>query len=136
MKVLSVVKALGFLNLLFAEGFPVSEDGSPEIIGRDKVQIKTHPGETLVLHCDALTNSEDGVVLIYWLINGSFPDEVSSSDRIVESERSTLDEGPILQSSLLLKTVTSEDLKSTFTCIVTSSAGMAQKHITLTTRIS
>ncbi|XP_067347694.1 interleukin-1 receptor accessory protein-like [Channa argus] len=133
MKLLSVIKALGYLSLLLTEGFTVSEDGSPEIIGRDKVQIKTQPGEMLVIHCDALTNCEDGVTLIYWLINGSFPDEITSSDRMVESERSTL-EAKVLQSSLLLKNVTSEDLRSTFICVVTSTAGMAQKHITLTRR--
>ncbi|XP_023260465.1 interleukin-18-binding protein isoform X2 [Seriola lalandi dorsalis] len=109
----------------------VSEDGSPEIIGAYQVQIKVHPGEPLVLHCDALTNCKDGVTLIYWLVNGSFPEDTPSSGGIVESEESTLAEGEILQRSLLLKNVTPEDLKSTFTCVVISAFGMVQKHITL-----
>ncbi|XP_023260464.1 interleukin-18-binding protein isoform X1 [Seriola lalandi dorsalis] len=131
MQLSSVVKALGSLYLLLAEGFPVSEDGSPEIIGAYQVQIKVHPGEPLVLHCDALTNCKDGVTLIYWLVNGSFPEDTPSSGGIVESEESTLAEGEILQRSLLLKNVTPEDLKSTFTCVVISAFGMVQKHITL-----
>ncbi|KAF0038239.1 hypothetical protein F2P81_008723 [Scophthalmus maximus] len=86
-------------------------------------------GEPLVLHCDAFTNSEAGVTLSYWLVNGSFPEETASSGRMVESEESTLEEGTIIQRSLLLKNVTSEDFKSTFTCVVTSTEGTAQKHI-------
>lgn len=43
-------------------------------------------GEQLVLHCDAYANCEDGVTLAYWLINDAYPDEISSSDRIVESQ--------------------------------------------------
>lgn len=46
--------------------------------------------------------------------------------------RSSLADGAILQRSLRLKKVTSEDLSSTFTCIVTNAAGMAQKDTTLT----
>lgn len=104
-------------------------DGFPHIIGADQVRIKAHPGEPLVLHCDAFTNSEAGVTLSYWLVNGSFPEETASSGRMVESEESTLEEGTIIQRSLLLKNVTSEDFKSTFTCVVTSTEGTAQKHI-------
>lgn len=48
--------------------------------------------------------------------------------------RSTLEEGAIIQRSLLLKNVTSEDFKSTFTCLVTSAVGMAQKNIKLATK--
>nr|XP_019941199.1 PREDICTED: interleukin-1 receptor accessory protein-like [Paralichthys olivaceus] len=125
------VAALGSLCVLLADGFQVSEDGSPHIIGAERVQIKANPGEPLILHCDAFTNNKDGVTLIYWLINGSFPEERSSSDRIVELEQSTLEDGTILQRRLLLKNVTPEDLKFTFTCVVMSAGGMAQKQIKL-----
>ncbi|XP_034461826.1 interleukin-1 receptor accessory protein-like isoform X1 [Hippoglossus hippoglossus] len=131
MKLSSVVKALGSLCVLLANGFPVSADASPHIIGADRVQIKAHPGEPLILHCDAVTNSKDGVTLIYWLINGSFPEEIPSRDRIVELDQSTLEDGTILQRRLLLKNVTPEDFRSTFTCMVTSAVGMAQKQIKL-----
>lgn len=46
--------------------------------------------------------------------------------------RATLEDGAILQRSLLLKNITSEDLKSTFTCVVTNAAGTTQKYTTLT----
>ncbi|XP_025766841.1 interleukin-1 receptor accessory protein [Oreochromis niloticus] len=131
MKLSSAVKVLGSLCLLLIDGFPVSEDESPEIIGPGFVQIKTHPGAPLVLHCDAFANCEDDVTLIYWLVNDTFPEDAPSSDRITESNESTLEEGAILQRSLLLKNITSEDLKSTFTCVVTNAVGMAQKHIKL-----
>ncbi|XP_069366277.1 uncharacterized protein [Paralichthys olivaceus] len=100
MKLSSVVKALGSLCVLLADGFQVSEDGSPHIIGAERVQIKANP-------------------------------ERSSSDRIVELEQSTLEDGTILQRRLLLKNVTPEDLKFTFTCVVMSAGGMAQKQIKL-----
>ncbi|TMS14236.1 Interleukin-18 receptor 1 [Larimichthys crocea] len=136
MKLSSVIKAFGHLCLLLADGFPVLEDESPEIIGPHHVQIKANPGERLVLHCEAIANSEDDLTIIYWLVNGSFPEETTSSDRIIESEESTLEGGAILQRSLLLKNVTSEDLRSTFTCVVTNSAGTAQKKTTLTSTTS
>ncbi|KAG8008346.1 hypothetical protein GBF38_019476, partial [Nibea albiflora] len=114
----------------------VLEDECPQIIGPREVQIKANPGEKLVLHCEALTNSEDDLTIIYWLVNGCFPEETTSSDRIIESEESSLEGGAILQKSLLLKNVTSEDLRSTFTCVVTNSAGTAQKKTTLTSTTS
>ncbi len=42
-------------------------------------------GEQLVLHCEALANCDD-LTLIYWLVNGSFPEDTPSSGRIIESE--------------------------------------------------
>ncbi|KAM6983929.1 interleukin-1 receptor accessory protein-like isoform 2-T2 [Tautogolabrus adspersus] len=114
----------------------VSKDESPEIIGPDHVQIKAHPGDQLLLHCEALANCEVDMAVIYWLVNGSFPEETPSSGRIVESEESTLEDGAILLRSLLLKNVTPEDLKSTFTCVVTNAAGTALKNTTLATKRS
>ncbi|MED6253563.1 hypothetical protein ATANTOWER_000828 [Ataeniobius toweri] len=93
--------------------------------------LVTFPGKQLVLHCDALPNCEDDEALIYWLVNGSFPEETSCHDRIIETNESTLMEGSILQKSLLLKNVTLEDLKSTFSCVVTNAVGMTQKFIKL-----
>ncbi|XP_068572674.1 interleukin-1 receptor accessory protein-like [Cebidichthys violaceus] len=133
MKLSSVVKALGYLCLLLADGFPVPQDESPKIIGPHRIKVKAHPGEQLFLHCEAFTNCKD-VTLIYWLVNGTFPEDLLSSGRILESEESTLDNGAILQRSLMLKNVTPEDLKSTFTCVVTNAAGMAQKNIMLVAR--
>ncbi|XP_053296929.1 interleukin-1 receptor accessory protein [Pleuronectes platessa] len=129
MKLPSVVKVLTSLCMLLADGFPVSADGSPRIIGADRVHIKAHPGEPLILDCDAVTNSKDGVTLIYWLVNGSFPEDIPSRDRIIESDQLPLENGTILQRRLLLKNVTLEDFKSSFTCVVTSAVGMAQKQI-------
>ncbi|XP_031713209.1 interleukin-18-binding protein-like isoform X2 [Anarrhichthys ocellatus] len=111
----------------------VPQDESPKIIGPHRVKVKAHPGEQLFLHCEAFTNCKD-VTLIYWLVNGSFPEDLLSSGRILESEESTLDNGAILQRSLMLKNVTSEDLKSTFTCVVTNASGMVQKNIVLVAR--
>ncbi|XP_042355371.1 interleukin-1 receptor accessory protein-like isoform X2 [Plectropomus leopardus] len=113
----------------------VSKDYSPKIIGPDCVKIRAHPGEQLFLHCEALTNCQD-VALIYWLVNDSFPEDTPSNDRIIESEESSLEDGAILKRSLLLKKVTPEDLKSTFTCVVTNTAGMSRKKVTLTAAVS
>ncbi|XP_075343995.1 interleukin-1 receptor accessory protein-like [Odontesthes bonariensis] len=132
MKLSSALKALGFLCVLCADGFPVSEDESPEILGPSHVQIKAHPGEQLLLHCDALTNCDDDEALMYWLVNGSFPEDTLSHGRIVESKESALQAGSILQRNLLLKKVTLEDLECTFSCVVTNAVGIAQKFITLT----
>lgn len=106
---------LNFIILLTSVCFAVPVDESPEIIGPDSVQIKTHPGDTstllwyyglcfvnsflngscmdlfclsgalLVLHCDALFNCEDDVTLIYWLVNGNFPEDDPNSNRMTES---------------------------------------------------
>ncbi|MEQ2173968.1 hypothetical protein GOODEAATRI_002990 [Goodea atripinnis] len=131
MKLQSAIKALGCLCLLVADGFPVSEYDSPEIIGPLHNSVKADLGKQLVLHCDALPNCEDDEALIYWLVNDSFPEETSCHDRIIETNESTLMEGSILQKSLLLKNVTLEDLKSTFSCVVTNAVGMTQKFIKL-----
>lgn len=50
--------------------------------------------------------------------------------------RSTLEDGSVLHKSLLLKNVTLQDFKSTFTCVVTNAAGMDLKHITFTQKSS
>ncbi|KAK5859151.1 hypothetical protein PBY51_003238 [Eleginops maclovinus] len=130
MKLSSAVKALGSLCLLLADGFPVSQDEPPKIIGPHQVKIKTHLGEKLFLHCEAFSNCKD-LTLIYWLVNGSFPEDLLSSGRILESEEVSLDDGAILQRSLLLRNVMSEDLKSTFTCVVKNEAGTTHKNINL-----
>lgn len=132
MRLSAVVKAFGSLCLLLADGFPVEED-FPEIIGPKRVQIKVRPGEELVLHCDAFANCAEDEAMIYWLVNDSFPEDTPSTDRIIESNENTLEDGAILQRSLLLKNVTAEDLRSTFKCVVTNAVGMAQKKITLHT---
>ncbi|XP_061595824.1 interleukin-18 receptor accessory protein-like isoform X2 [Cololabis saira] len=131
MKLSSVVKALGSLCLLIVDGSPVSMEEFPEIIGPKHVCIKACPGKPLVLHCDAFTTSSNDETLIYWLVNDLFPEDAQNQGRIVESNESSLEEGLILQKSLLLKKVTSEDLKSTFSCIVSTAGGMAQKSIKL-----
>uniref|UniRef100_A0A1A7YC98 Ig-like domain-containing protein n=2 Tax=Iconisemion striatum TaxID=60296 RepID=A0A1A7YC98_9TELE len=132
MKWTSVLKVFGCLCLLFANGFPVSEVDSPKIIGPPRCRIRARPAEQLVLHCDALAHTDADETLIYWLVDGSFPEEKSSHDRIVESNESNLLEGSILHKSLVFKNVTREDFKSTFSCVVTNAAGKAQKHIKLT----
>lgn len=43
-------------------------------------------GQHLFLHCEAFANCEADQTLIYWLVDGSFPEEAPSSGRIVESE--------------------------------------------------
>lgn len=46
--------------------------------------------------------------------------------------RSGFEDGAILQRSLWLKNITSEDLTSTFTCVVKNTAGKAVKLTTFT----
>lgn len=46
--------------------------------------------------------------------------------------RSGFEDGAILQRSLWLKNITSEDMTSTFTCVVKNAVGKAQKHTTFT----
>lgn len=46
--------------------------------------------------------------------------------------RVTMEDGAFLLKSLLLKNITSEDFKSTFTCVVTNTAGTTHKYTTLT----
>ncbi|XP_037124975.1 interleukin-1 receptor type 2-like [Syngnathus acus] len=128
----SVIKALGSLSLLLADSAPVSHYGVPVIIGPDDMQVKAQPGHPLILHCEALSNCGHDMTLLYWLINGSFPEDIHNDNRITELETSTLEDGKILLGSLLLKNVTSEDLNGTFTCVVSSSVGMAHKNVTLT----
>lgn len=133
MKLSSIIKALVSVYLLLADGFPVSEEEFPVIIGPNRAKIQAHTGEQLVLHCDALTNYDDDETLIYWLINGSFPEDTLNHGRIVELNQLSSEEGSILQRSLLLKNVTSEDFKSIFSCVVTNAMKMDQKYTTLAT---
>lgn len=41
-------------------------------------------GEQMFLHCEAFSNCDQ--TLIYWLVNGTFPEDAPSSGRIVESD--------------------------------------------------
>ncbi|CAG02914.1 unnamed protein product [Tetraodon nigroviridis] len=132
MKLLAVVEGVVSLCLLVTDGFPVLEDRLPEIIGSDHVKIKVHPGQQLFLNCEAFANCAADQTLIYWLVNGSFPEDAPSSGRIVEMEESGFEDGAILQRSLWLKNITSEDLTSTFTCVVKNAAGKVLKHTTFT----
>ncbi|RVE63677.1 hypothetical protein OJAV_G00138860 [Oryzias javanicus] len=132
MKLSFTTKAtLGCLCLILANGFQVSEDESLMIIGPEYSQIEADPGEPLVLHCDVFTKSDTDETLIYWLVNGSFPEDTLSHDRIIESNESSLEKGSILHKSLLLKNITAEDLNSTFCCVVTSVQEVVQKSITI-----
>ncbi|XP_038150481.1 interleukin-18-binding protein-like isoform X2 [Cyprinodon tularosa] len=128
MKLQSAIEVFGCVFLLLADGFP--DFDSPKIIGPLHNNIKVDPGELLVLHCDAFPNCDEDEAVIYWLVNGTFPEETPSNDRIIESKESLM-EGSILQKNLLLKNVTSDDLESTFSCVVTNAVGMAQKFIKL-----
>ncbi|TWW74864.1 interleukin-1 receptor type 2-like [Takifugu flavidus] len=132
MKLSTVIEGVISLCLLLADGLPVLEDRVPEIIGSNRVQIKAPTGQQLFLYCEAFPNCAADQTLIYWLVDGSFPEDAASSGRIVEMEVIHLEEESILQRSLWLKNVTSEDLTSTFTCVVTNAAGKAQKRTTLT----
>ena len=50
--------------------------------------------------------------------------------------RSVSEGGKIIQRSLVLKNVTSEDFTSTFMCVVINPVGFAEKYITLSTMMS
>uniref|UniRef100_A0A3Q2SRB4 Ig-like domain-containing protein n=1 Tax=Fundulus heteroclitus TaxID=8078 RepID=A0A3Q2SRB4_FUNHE len=93
--------------------------------------LLTFPGEQLILHCDALPNCDDDEALIYWLVDGSFPEDARPLTAL-KTSRFRLMEGSILQKNLLLKNVTPDDFNSTFSCVVTNAVGMAQKFIRLT----
>lgn len=45
--------------------------------------VSVGSGKLLLLHCEAFTNQED-VTIIYWLVNGTFPEDTDSSKRIKE----------------------------------------------------
>ncbi|KAM9846612.1 interleukin-1 receptor type 2-like isoform 2-T2 [Aulostomus maculatus] len=113
-----------------ADGFPVYSDEAPVIILPDSVEVV--PGGPLTLKCRAFPKSFPDETLIYWLVNGSFPENAHSKGRITESPVSSFQDGEILQRNLLLANVTLEDLKSSFTCVVMNSSGSAQQTITLT----
>ncbi|XP_061659371.1 interleukin-18-binding protein-like [Syngnathoides biaculeatus] len=120
--------------LLLANASPaVSQYASPTIIGPERLQIKAQPGQPLVLRCAALTNcgGGDDVTLLYWLVNGSFPEDLRGGNRITEFDTSTLEGGAIQTGSLLVRNVTLEDLDATFTCVVINGVGMALKNVTL-----
>ncbi|XP_076024367.1 interleukin-18 receptor accessory protein-like [Genypterus blacodes] len=128
MKLSFVAAALVSLCLLCACAFPVLEEKSPLIIGPNRIQMEAHPGKPLILNCEAYSGSD--LTLIYWLVNGSYP-ELCNSDRMLETDEVTLVGGTILQRCLVVNTVTREDLRSSFMCVVINSAGAVQKHITL-----
>lgn len=106
-------------------------DKSPEIIGPDHIQLKAHLGTQFVLHCKANPNCDNDLTLIYWLVNGSFPEALTTS-RISEMEESMSSDGTV-QRNLMLRNVTTEDLRSTFVCVVMNPEGVARKHVTLRT---
>ncbi|CAL8364846.1 unnamed protein product [Lota lota] len=114
------------LCLLFSDD---SLEKSPEIIGPDRIQTKAHLGRRLVLDCKAKPNCEMNLTTIYWLVNGSFPEALSTS-RISEMEESISSDGTV-QRNLMLKNVMTEDLSSTYVCVVMNTEGVAKKLVTL-----
>ncbi|XP_028323078.1 interleukin-1 receptor type 2-like isoform X2 [Gouania willdenowi] len=136
MQLTNVVKALGTMCLMLTDGFPVLQDKPPEIIGPQRVQVHVRLGETTLLHCDAFANCDSDETLIYWITNKSFPEDTLNSDRIVESDESTMVGGAIVHRSLLLRSITSEDLNSTFTCVVSNPLGIVKKCFQLTSHDS
>ncbi|KAG7280212.1 hypothetical protein CRUP_037573, partial [Coryphaenoides rupestris] len=92
-----------------------SLDKPPEIIGRHKTRVNAPLGKSVVLHCKAKPNADIDETVIYWLVNGSFPD-ASKTSRISEMGESTSSDDTI-QRSLMLRNITMEDSRSTFVCV-------------------
>ncbi|XP_030217726.1 uncharacterized protein LOC115547558 [Gadus morhua] len=104
---------------------------SPEIIGPVRTRTRARLGRTLVLTCMANPHGDSDLTVIYWLVNGSFPEALSTS-RISEMDEPTSSNGTV-QRNLKLKNVTTEDLCSTYVCVVMNPEGIAKKHVTLRT---
>ncbi|XP_023867793.1 interleukin-1 receptor type 2 isoform X1 [Salvelinus sp. IW2-2015] len=129
---ISLTAFMGFFWVLPSE---VSTDNtevpSPRIIQPIRSKIVAVLGKRLVIECKADPGLPDDFALVYWLVNGTFP-EVADG-RVSETEESVSEDGRVLQRSLVFKSVTAEDFRSTFTCVINSPAGLDQRTVTLMT---
>nr|URX65611.1 IL-18BP [Oncorhynchus mykiss] len=129
---ISLTAFMGFFWVLPSE---VSTDNtqvpSPRIIQPIRSRIGAVLGKRLVIECKADPGLPDEFALVYWLVNGTFPDVASTDGRVSETEESVSEDGRVIQRSLVSKNVTAEDFRSTFTCVINSPAGLDQRTFTL-----
>lgn len=85
----------------------------------------------MVIDCKADPGLPDDFTLVYWLVNGTFPEVAYTDGRVSETEESVSEDGRVIQRSLVFKSVTAEDFRSTFTCVINSPAGLDQRTVTL-----
>lgn len=108
-----------------------TEVPSPRIIQPIRSRIGAVLGKRLVIDCKADPGLPDDFTLVYWLVNGTFPEVAYTDGRVSETEESVSEDGRVIQRSLVFKSVTAEDFRSTFTCVINSPAGLDQRTVTL-----
>ncbi|CAB1352629.1 unnamed protein product [Coregonus sp. 'balchen'] len=91
----------------------------------------SYTGQRLVIECKADPGLPDDFALVYWLVNSTFPEVAYTDGRVSETEESVSEDGRVIQRSLVFKSVTAEDFSSTFTCVISSPAGLDQRTVTL-----
>ncbi|KAL0994313.1 hypothetical protein UPYG_G00120540 [Umbra pygmaea] len=103
----------------------------PRILRPHRSRIRAVPGEQLVIECKGDQGVPDEFSFVYWLINSTFPGVACTDGRVSETKESTSEHGRVIHRSLLFKTVTVEDFRSTFTCVISSPAGLDRKTVQL-----
>ncbi|KAM9498549.1 uncharacterized protein ACWYII_001922 isoform 1-T1 [Salvelinus alpinus] len=121
-----------FFGVLRSEATADStEVPSPRILQPHRSKIRAVPGEKLIIECKADPGLPDDFTHVYWLVNSTFPEVAFTDGRVSETEESASEDGRVIQRSLVLKNVTAEDFKSTFTCVISSLAGLDRRTVTL-----
>lgn len=122
----------GFFGVLRSEAAADStEVPSPRILQPHRSKIRAVKGEQLIIECKADPGLPDDFTHVYWLVNSTFPEVAFTDGRVSETEVSASEDGRVIQRSLVLKNVTAEDFKSTFTCVISSIAGLDRRTVTL-----
>ncbi|XP_055798521.1 uncharacterized protein LOC129868502 isoform X3 [Salvelinus fontinalis] len=121
-----------FFGVLRSEATADStEVPSPRILQPHRSKIRAVPGKQLIIECKADPGLPDDFTHVYWLVNSTFPEVAFTDGRVSETEESASEDGRVIQRSLVLKNVTAEDFKSTFTCVISSLAGLDRRTVTL-----
>ncbi|KAJ7996011.1 hypothetical protein DPEC_G00232650 [Dallia pectoralis] len=124
---------MGVIGALYPEAIADStEIMSPRILLPRKCVIRVVPGEQFVMTCKADPGLPDDFTCVYWLVNNTFPDAAYTDGRVSETEEFTSQDGRMIQKSLVFQKVTAEDLRSNFTCVINSPAGIDRKTVKLT----
>ncbi|XP_069059842.1 interleukin-18-binding protein [Pleurodeles waltl] len=130
--------SLGLMLLVAAcSGAPSSGSGvfikfGPKIISPTNRTITPASDAEFQITCQANCSWED-LHLIYWLVNGTFVEDLYPDGRVSEGAPRNVPTRPffIVESTLSFRSLSIREFRSNFTCVVQDPSGVDNRNFTL-----